>query len=67
MAILRTKEIRAMDKKARMQKMNDLKLELIKASMRSNKNNAKTKEIKRAIARIITLNKLEGKNLLKSK
>lgn len=54
MAILKFKEISKMEKKTLDDKLKDLKLELIKANVSANKTNAKTKEIKRAIARILT-------------
>jgi len=50
MALLRTK---------------DLKFELVRSSVTANKANAKTKEIKRAISRLLTFNKSIG--LLKQK
>jgi len=46
-----------MDKKTRESKLKDLKMELIKANVTANKTNAKTKEIKKAIARIMTYKK----------
>ena len=46
-------------------KLEELKLELIKANVAANKTNAKTKEIKRAIARIITINKSRKEELKK--
>ena len=54
MAILKTKDIVKMDKKSRESKLKDLKMELIKANVVANKTNAKTKEIKKAIARLMT-------------
>ena len=54
MAILKAKDIRKMSKKEREDKFKDLKMELIKANVSANKANAKTKEIKKAIARLIT-------------
>ncbi|MEI6731207.1 MAG: 50S ribosomal protein L29 [archaeon] len=54
MAILRYKDITKMQEKERMEKLKDLKMELVKAGLTANKTNAKTKEIKRAIARILT-------------
>ena len=65
MALLKSKQIKAMNKEQRFEKLKDLKLELIKANLTANKTNAKTKEIKRAIARIITFNHME--NLSKPK
>jgi ribosomal protein L29 len=60
MAILKAKDVEKMDKKVREKKLKDLKMELIKANISANKTNSKTKEIKRAIARIITFGKLES-------
>jgi len=57
MAILKSKDILKMDKKSRQSKLKDLKMELIKANVTANKTNAKTKEIKKAIARLMTYNK----------
>ena len=54
MAILRAKDIEKMDQKTRKEKLKDLKMELVKANVAANRTNAKTKEIKRAIARLIT-------------
>ena len=54
MAIIRAKEAAKMDEKTRKQKLKDLKMELIKANVSANRTNAKTKEIKKAIARILT-------------
>ena len=59
MAILKTKEIAKMDKKTKKEKLKDLKMGLIKANVSANKANAKTKEIKRAIARLLTFTKSE--------
>jgi len=66
MAILKAKEIVNMDKKAREEKLKDLKMELIKANVAANKTNAKTKEIKRAISRILTFTKSD-KDKVKNK
>ena len=57
MAILRTKEVRSMNEKDRNEKLKELKFELTKSAVTANKANAKTQEIKRAIARILTLKK----------
>ena len=56
MAILRYNDIKKMDQKEKEKRMKDLSLELIKAKVTANKTNAKTKEIKRAIARLMTFN-----------
>jgi ribosomal protein L29 len=67
MAVLKNKEIIKMDEKTRTSKLRDLKMELIKANVSANKTNSKTKEIKRAIARILTFNKSEKTRKLKEK
>ncbi len=55
MAILRQKDLVKMSEKEREEKLKDLKFELVKSNVAANKTNAKTKEIKRAIARILTM------------
>lgn len=54
MAILRSKEIKQMDKTQLKEKLKDLQFELTRSNVTANKANAKTKEIKRTIARLIT-------------
>jgi len=58
MAVLRAKDVAKMDEKERKKKLTELKMELIKASVAANKTNAKTKEIKKAIARLLTVNNM---------
>ena len=60
MALLKYKDVSKMDLKERESKMKDLKFELVKASVTANKQNAKTKEIKRAIARLFTFSRTAG-------
>jgi len=60
MAILRSKEIEKMSEKERNEKLKDLKMELVKAKVSANRTNAKTKEIKKAIARINTFTSKAG-------
>lgn len=57
MATLKMKEIRNMSKGDREKKMKELKMELIKSRSGNSKTGNKTKEIKRIIARILTLNR----------
>ena len=64
MGILRAKDISKMPEKERITKLKELKFELVKASVTANKTNAKTKELKRAISRLITFSNI---NLLKKK
>lgn len=66
MAILKAKDISKMAEKDREEKLKDLRLELVKAKVTANKANAKPKEIKRTIARLITFSK-SGKEALKKK
>jgi ribosomal protein L29 len=57
MATLKAKEIREMKKEDRMKKLKELKFELVKSRTSASKaGNSKTKEIKKIIARILTLN-----------
>ena len=59
MAIIRKKEIKNMQDKEREEKLKELRLELAKRSAPSNKSGKiKAKEIKKAIARILTAKKL---------
>jgi ribosomal protein L29 len=63
MAVLKSKDIVKMSKDEVNSKLKDLQFELVKASTGANKASAKTKEIKRAIARLLTFNRtLAGKN-----
>ncbi len=61
MALLRAKEVSKMNVADKKKKLAELKFELTKANVTANKTNAKTKEIKKAIARILTSNSLERK------
>ena len=65
MTLLRFKELGKLAKKDLDAKLKDLRMELIKANVAANKTNSKTKEIKKAISRIITFNKQQ--DLLKKK
>ena len=67
MAILRAKEIAKLNAKDREGKLKDLKMELIRANVAANKTNAKTKEIKRTISRLLTHKISKSKDLLKKK
>jgi len=55
--MLKIKDIRNMSKDDREKKMKELKMELIKSRSGNSKTGNKTREIKRIIARILTLNK----------
>lgn len=58
MAVLKTKDIQKMTLSEREEKLKALQLELVKANVTAQKSTAKTKEIKKAIARLYTLIKL---------
>jgi len=56
MAILKSKDIAKMYKKEQEDKLKELRLELIKANVAANKTGKiKIKEIKRTIARLLTI------------
>lgn len=57
MAILRAKDVAKMLQKDRDEKLKELRFELVKAGVAANKSTAKTKEIKRAISRLMTFSK----------
>ncbi len=58
MAILKYREIKRMSEKDRTSKIKELKIELAKNKANASKSGAgKTKEIKKTIARLITINK----------
>ena len=64
---LKTKDIENMNKEDREKKLKELKLELIKSKVGASKTgSSKIKEIKKIIARILTLNKTP-KGKLKNK
>jgi len=67
MSVLKFKDIEKMDKKTIDGKLKDLKMELIKANVGANKTNAKTKEIKKAIARIFTFTNQRNSDEAKKK
>jgi ribosomal protein L29 len=54
MALIKYKDIVKMEKKEFDVRFTELKMELIKANVTANKQNAKTKEIKRSIAKLMT-------------
>lgn len=63
MTLLKYKDLKQMSEKDKEAKMSELKLELIKANVPANRVNAKTKEIKKAIARLKTfISTMEVKN-----
>lgn len=58
---MKAKEIREMKQEERNKKIQELKMELIKSEAKEQNTNSKKKEIKKNIARILTINKSEGK------
>lgn len=66
MALLKSKDIAKMPQKDRENKLKELRFELVRASVTANKASAKTKEIKRAIARLISFSN-SGKEALTKK
>lgn len=67
MAILRAKDAAKMTKKDRESKLVELQTELNKAQVKANKTHPKIKEIKKAIARILTINASEKNQTLENK
>lgn len=63
----KTKDIKSMNENDRKALENELKMELIKSGVRGQKTKMKTKDIKRALARIFTFNRAdEAKRLSKN-
>lgn len=56
MAILTAKQVREMKKNDKEKKMKELKLEMVKAKANQGQGSSKVKEIKKAIARLLTIN-----------
>ena len=54
---IKTRDLRRISKEERERKLQELKMELIKSRVASQKSGAKVKEIKKMIAKILTLNK----------
>ena len=68
MASLKSKDIGNMSKEDREKKLKELRLELVKSKVGASKTgSSKIKEIKKIIARILTLNKSLVKEKLKNK
>lgn len=60
MARIKTDDLRKMTEQERTKKLEDLKFELIKSKVSSSKAGTKPREIRKAIARILTLKKQHG-------
>lgn len=67
MAVLKIADARKLSVKEQAEKLKELRLELVKAGATSNKAKAKTKEIKRAIARLLTLHNASKNTEVQSK
>jgi len=68
MAVLRKREAKEMADKERQEKLKELKLELIKKSVPANKaGKTKTKEIKKAIARLLTVKTVQPAKITEPK
>ncbi len=62
----KTKELSTMSLEQRKARIQELKMELIRSSVPGQKSSMKTKEIKKALARIFTFNRAESAKRLKS-
>lgn len=68
MVRLKSKEIKKMSEDEKRRKLQELKLELVKSRAESSKGgSSKTREAKKTIARILTLNKSHKEELKKNK
>jgi ribosomal protein L29 len=67
MAIIKNKEIEKLSEKEITGKLKDLKLELVKSGLPNSKSKLRPKEIKKAIARILTFNRLNKKESIEQK
>jgi len=56
MASLKSKELKKMNKGERERKLKELRIELVKSKANPSKKGSKIKEIKKIIARILSLN-----------
>ena len=61
MTRLKSKDIKKMGNDEKMKKIEELKFELVKSKGNAQKGSSRAKEIKKTIARILTLNR-ENKN-----
>jgi len=66
MAIIRSKDMAKMNSQERLEKLDELKIELLKSKI-SNKKGGKRniREIKKTVARLLTLNRIEEKQKTK--
>ncbi len=59
MALIKAKDAAKMNKEELEAKMKDVRFELVKANVTAHKASAKTKEIKKTIARLFTFQKMK--------
>lgn len=57
MAILKAKDARKLSKQELADKIKELRFEIVRAAVTANKQNAKTKELKRTLSRCINISK----------
>ena len=63
MATLKIKDIKNLNESDREKKLKELRLELVKSKVNASKTgNAKSRELRKIIARILTFNTSENKN-----
>lgn len=60
MSLLKYEDIKKMSKKDLENKLKELKMEITRANVAANKATSKTKEIKKAISRILTFTQVES-------
>ena len=59
---IKTKDLKTMSREEREKRIGELKIELLKSKVNASKTGgSRTREIKRLIARLITLNKINKK------
>ena len=58
---MKSKQLKSMSKEERAKKIEELKLELVKSNVKGKTGNSRTKEIKKFIARLLTLDKSNKK------
>jgi ribosomal protein L29 len=67
MTRLKAKDIKKMNKDDKMKKIEELKLELVKSKVNAQKGSSKSKEIKKTIARILTLDNENKTSVVENK
>lgn len=67
MAIIKYKEIGKLSEKEKIERLKDLKMELVKSGLPNSKSKLRPKEIKKAIAKLLTFNRLNPKESVEQK